>query len=65
MSFFVSDAWAQAPGPAAPAGRVEPGDILVRMGGQAVPGFVTLEQILDEHVGETLVGYDEGTPVSL
>jgi S1-C subfamily serine protease len=39
------------------AGQIEPGDILVKIGGQPVPGFVTLEQILDDHVGKT-VGLD-------
>ena len=36
------------------AGQIEPGDILVRIGGQPVPGFVTLEQILDDHVGQAI-----------
>lgn len=36
------------------AGQIEPGDILVELDGASVPGFVTLAQVLDSHVGQTI-----------
>ncbi|MGB5623302.1 MAG: PDZ domain-containing protein, partial [Gammaproteobacteria bacterium] len=35
-------------------GKIEPGDILVALDDEPVPGFVTLEQVLDSHVGQTI-----------
>ena len=36
------------------AGKIAPGDILVRVNGELITEFVPLEAILDSHVGETI-----------
>ncbi len=41
--------------PEAPAsGKLEPGDILLRLNGELVTEFVPLESVLDSHVGESI-----------
>ncbi len=54
--------------PGSPAeGSLEPGDILVRVDGEALEGFVPLEDVLDSHVGVpvSLQVQRGGTPIDV
>ncbi len=47
--------------------RLEPGDVLLRVDGRAINGFVPLDAVLDDHVGQELVFDIErgGAPMSV
>lgn len=36
------------------SGKLQPGDVLVRVNGQLVTRFVPLEALVDDHVGKTV-----------